>query len=44
LRTGIDHAFALHQLAHAHSEISSGDAVMGQTPGSMRQIGEEGGR
>jgi enoyl-CoA hydratase len=44
LRAGIDHAFALHQLAHAHSEISSGDAVMGQTPGSMRQLGDEGGR
>lgn len=40
LRAGIDYAFALHQLAHAHSEIASGDAVMGQTPGSMRESGE----
>ena len=40
LRAGIDHAFVLHQLAHAHSEISSGDAIMGQTPGSMRRMGE----
>jgi enoyl-CoA hydratase len=40
LRTGIDHAFALHQLAHAHSELASGNATMGQTPGSMRSAAE----
>jgi enoyl-CoA hydratase len=38
LREGIDHSFALHQLAHASSaEISSGDAILGATPESMKK-------
>jgi enoyl-CoA hydratase len=41
LREGIDHAFALHQLAHASSaETSGGDAILGATPGSMKKAGE----
>jgi enoyl-CoA hydratase len=36
LRSGIDHTFAIHQLAHAHSELTTGSAIMGQTPTSMR--------
>jgi enoyl-CoA hydratase len=40
LRAGIDYAFALHQLAHAHGEITSGSAIMGQTPESMRESAE----
>jgi enoyl-CoA hydratase/carnithine racemase len=42
LRAGIDHAFALHQLAHASSELSSSDAILGQTPESMRAAAEKG--
>jgi enoyl-CoA hydratase len=38
LREGIDHSFALHQLAHASSaEVSGGDAILGATPASMKQ-------
>jgi enoyl-CoA hydratase len=38
LREGIDHSFALHQLAHAHSaEVSGGDAILGATPASLKQ-------
>jgi enoyl-CoA hydratase len=40
LRLGIEHAFALHQLAHAHSELVSGSHIMGATPKSMRGKGE----
>jgi enoyl-CoA hydratase len=37
LREGIDHSFALHQLAHASSaEVSGGDAILGATPSSMK--------
>lgn len=37
LREGIDHSFALHQLAHASSaEVSGGDAILGATPASMK--------
>jgi enoyl-CoA hydratase len=41
LRAGIDHAFALHQLAHAASELTSGNAILGQTPESMRKAAEQ---
>jgi enoyl-CoA hydratase len=34
-RLGIDTAFALHQLAHAHSSEVSGDPLHNETPGSM---------
>ncbi|MGI8609063.1 MAG: enoyl-CoA hydratase [Candidatus Dormibacteria bacterium] len=38
LRAGIDHSFALHQLAHASSaEVSGGDAILGATPASLKQ-------
>lgn len=38
LQGGIDHAFALHQLAHAASaEMNSGDAIMGATPAKMKE-------
>ncbi|MEA2681959.1 MAG: enoyl-CoA hydratase [Chloroflexota bacterium] len=38
LREGIDHSFALHQLAHASSaEVSGGDALLGATPASLKQ-------
>ena len=38
LRTGIDHAFALHQLAHANSaEVSGGDPLLGGTPTSLKK-------
>ncbi len=41
LRASIDHAFGLHQLAHAHSaEISGGSAIMGVTPKSMKASAE----
>jgi enoyl-CoA hydratase len=37
LREGIDHSFALHQLAHASSaEVAGGDAILGATPASMK--------
>jgi enoyl-CoA hydratase len=37
LREGIDHSFALHQLAHASSaEVSGGDAILGATPKSLK--------
>ena len=36
LRASIDHAFGLHQLAHAHSAEVSDDAIMGATPRSMK--------
>lgn len=37
LRVGIDHAFGLHQLAHAaSSEMSQGNPIMGATPQSMK--------
>jgi enoyl-CoA hydratase len=37
LREGIDHSFALHQLAHASSaEMAGGDAILGATPASMK--------
>jgi enoyl-CoA hydratase len=37
LREGIDHSFALHQLAHASSaEVSGGDAILGATPQSLK--------
>jgi enoyl-CoA hydratase len=38
LRATIDHSFGLHQLAHAHSAEVSADAIMGATPGSMKDI------
>jgi enoyl-CoA hydratase len=38
LRAGIDHAFSLHQLAHAASaELNSGNAIMGATPATMKE-------
>jgi enoyl-CoA hydratase len=38
LRASIDHAFGLHQLAHAHSaELTGGNAIMGVTPESMKK-------
>jgi enoyl-CoA hydratase len=38
LREGIDHSFALHQLAHANSaEVSGGDAILGATPASLKK-------
>ena len=38
LRAGIDHSFALHQLAHAsNAEISGGDAILGATPASLKK-------
>jgi enoyl-CoA hydratase len=38
LRASIDHAFGLHQLAHAHSaELTGGNAIMGVTPRSMKK-------
>jgi enoyl-CoA hydratase len=44
LRASVDHAFGLHQIAHAHNaEISVGDAIMGVTPKSMKKASEEAG-
>jgi enoyl-CoA hydratase len=41
LREGVDHSFALHQLAHAHSsEVSGGDAILGATPASLKKAQE----
>ncbi len=37
LRAGIDHAFGLHQLAHAASAERSGDPIAGATPDSMKK-------
>jgi enoyl-CoA hydratase len=37
LRAAMDHAFALHQLAHASSAETSGSAIMGATPESMKK-------
>lgn len=37
LRAGIDHAFGLHQLAHAASAERSGDAIAGATPDSIKK-------
>lgn len=37
LRAAIDHSFALHQLAHASSAETSGNAIMGVTPESMKK-------
>lgn len=43
LREGIDHSFALHQLAHAASaEVSGGDAIRGATPASMKSAATSG--
>jgi enoyl-CoA hydratase len=40
LRASIDHAFALHQLAHAASaELTGGDAILGATTQSMKAAG-----
>lgn len=36
LRAGIDHSFALHQLAHASAAEQSGDSILGMTPQAMR--------
>jgi enoyl-CoA hydratase len=36
-RAGLDYAFALHQLAHANSQETSGSAIMGATPQSVSQ-------
>jgi enoyl-CoA hydratase len=37
LRVGIDHAFGLHQLAHAaNAESGQTDAILGATPQSMK--------
>ena len=37
LRVGVEHAFGLHQLAHAaSSEMSQGNAILGATPQSMK--------
>jgi len=42
LREGIDHSFALHQLAHASSaEVSGGDAIRGATPASLKEAGKD---
>jgi enoyl-CoA hydratase len=42
MRAGVDHAFALHQLAHASSaELTGGNAIMGVTPTSMKAAAEE---
>ena len=44
LRASIDHAFGLHQLAHAHSaELTGGDAIMGVTPKSMKSANDSAG-
>jgi enoyl-CoA hydratase len=41
LREGIEHSFALHQLAHASSaEVSGGDAILGATPASLKESGK----
>lgn len=37
LRTGIDAAFALHQLAHAHNYATTGSAMLGQTVETLKQ-------
>jgi enoyl-CoA hydratase/carnithine racemase len=37
LRAAIDHSFALHQLAHASSAETSGNAILGVTPESMKK-------
>jgi len=37
LRAAMDHAFALHQLGHASSAETSGSAIMGATPESMKK-------
>ncbi len=37
LQAAIDHAFALHQLAHASSAETSGDSIMGVSPKSMKE-------
>ncbi len=39
LRRSMDHSFALHQLAHASSAETSGSAILGVTPDSMKKTG-----
>lgn len=41
LRRSMDHSFALHQLAHASSAETSGSAILGVTPDSMKKSGGE---
>jgi len=40
LRQGIDHSFALHQLAHASSVETAGNAILGATPESLKKAGQ----
>jgi len=44
LRTGVDGAFALHQLAHAHNYAVSGSPMLMQSVESMRDAAAPGGR
>lgn len=36
-RTGIDLAFGLHQLAHAHNAETTGDPILGRRPSQLRR-------
>jgi enoyl-CoA hydratase len=37
MRDGIEHAFALHQLAHAHNREQTGDDIAGLTAREMKR-------
>ena len=41
LRSGIDYAFGLHQLAHASSAETTGNSIMGVTPESLKKAEEK---
>jgi enoyl-CoA hydratase len=39
MRTGIDAAFSLHQLGHAHNMAATGSPMLGQTVETLKQVG-----